>query len=59
MGRMTMKQLRDPKSCDYRYYADQGWFTSDYYYPVRLGWLKSVAGTLFDKLSPMIRRLIA
>jgi len=59
MGRTTMKQLRDPKSCDYRYYADHGWFTSDYYYPVRLGWLKRMVGDLFDKFSPMIRRLIA
>jgi hypothetical protein len=33
---------------DYTYYAEQGWFESDYYYPTRLGPLKQGAGKLFD-----------
>jgi multimeric flavodoxin WrbA len=45
MGRTTMRQMLDDGSCDYRYYAEKGWFESDYYYPTRLGPLKKVAGS--------------
>ena len=39
------------RSVDYRYYADKGWFESDYYYPTRLGALKKAAGHLFDSMA--------
>jgi hypothetical protein len=38
----------DDRCRDYRYYADKGWFESDFYYPTRLGVLKQGAGKLFD-----------
>ncbi len=46
-----MKTLRDPRSRDYRYYSEKGWFSSDYYYPTRLGALKGAAGNLFDSIA--------
>ncbi len=36
---------------DHAYYRDHGWFDSDYYYPTRLGPLKRLAGTAFDRLA--------
>lgn len=33
---------------DWDYYRDQGWFESDYYYPVRLGITKRTLGTFLD-----------
>ena len=59
MGRMTVIQTLDDRSYDYRYYAKQGWFESDYFYPTRLGPLKKVAGKLFDRMAPTIRRMMA
>jgi multimeric flavodoxin WrbA len=52
--RLTRTKARvelDDSFRDYTYYTDKGWFESDYYYPVRLGPLKKVAGKLFDSLS--------
>jgi multimeric flavodoxin WrbA len=48
MARTSMKLMLDGGARDYRYYADQGWFESDFYYPVRLNVLKKAAGALFD-----------
>jgi multimeric flavodoxin WrbA len=59
MGRTTIHQELDDRSQDYRYYAEQGWFESDYFYPIRLGLLKSSAGKLMDGMVPMIRRMIS
>ena len=59
MGRTTIIQELDERSRDYRYYAENGWLTSDYYYPIRLGPLKKVAGVLFDRMTPTIRKMIA
>lgn len=36
--------------CDYRYYHDKGWLTSDYYYDADLGPVKKLLGGLFDAL---------
>jgi len=38
------------------YYADKGWFDSDYFYPTRLGPLKKGAGRLFDPLQAGMTR---
>ena len=38
---------------DYRYYKEQGWFGSQYYYPVNLGLLKKIVGVLADKFALM------
>jgi multimeric flavodoxin WrbA len=59
MGRTTIVQELDERSRDYRYYADNGWLTSDYFYPIRLGPIKRTAGILFDRITPTIRRMIA
>jgi len=58
MGRTTMYQMLDDRSRDFRYYADKGWFESDYYYPTRLSPLKKIAGKLFDSLSGTVRNMI-
>lgn len=59
MGRMTVLQGLDERSEDYRYYAKQGWFASDYFYPTHLSPLKRVAGKFFDRMAPTIRKMIA
>ena len=51
MGRTSIRIELDERSMDYRYYRDQGWFTSDYFYPARLGLLKRWGGSLFDSLA--------
>lgn len=48
MARTSMRLMLDESARDYRYYRDNGWFESDYYYPVRLGPLRRAAGRLFD-----------
>lgn len=59
MGRSSVKEKSDPKSRDYTYYVEKGWFESDFFYPTRLGLLKSVAGRLFDRIAPAIRKMMA
>jgi multimeric flavodoxin WrbA len=59
MGRSTMRQLLDDSSRDYRYYAEKGWFESDYFYPTRLGPLKKAAGYVFDSMAPTMRKMIS
>jgi multimeric flavodoxin WrbA len=48
MSRTKMRLELDDSSLDYRYYADKGWFESDFYYPTRLGIVKKGAGKVFD-----------
>jgi multimeric flavodoxin WrbA len=50
MGRTSVRLELDESSRDYRYYREQGWFESDYFYPTRLGPAKKVAGKLFDAM---------
>jgi multimeric flavodoxin WrbA len=59
MGRTSIKQLLDDTSRDYRYYAEKGWFESDYFYPTHLDPLKKAAGKLFDRMAPTIREMIS
>jgi hypothetical protein len=59
MSRTSMFQMLDDRSRDYRYYAERGWFESDYFYPTRLGSLKKVAGKLFDSMATTVRHLLA
>jgi len=56
MGRTSIKLELDDSSRDYRYYKDKGWFESDYFYPVRLGPLKKLAGGLFDSIQTRMTR---
>jgi multimeric flavodoxin WrbA len=55
-GRMKMKLEREQDSRDYAYYADKGWFASDYWYPTRLGLLQRGAGSLVDSLAARMSR---
>lgn len=59
MSRSTVNQLADPGSIDYQYFADRGWFASDYYYPTQLGALKRAFGKFLDNVAPTIRKMIA
>lgn len=47
MGRTGIR-LHAQGLLDWDYYRDQGWFESDYYYPVRLGWPKKALGAFLD-----------
>lgn len=58
MGRTSMHQMRDESTRDYRYYAEKGWFESDYFYPTDLGVMKKVAGRLVDAMAPTVRRML-
>jgi multimeric flavodoxin WrbA len=51
LSRTKMKLELDDSYRDYMYYQDQGWFDSDFYYPTRLGLLKTGAGKFFDWMS--------
>jgi multimeric flavodoxin WrbA len=51
LGRTKMRLELDEDYRDYAYYADKGWFESDFYYPTRLGFLKKGAGKFFDWVS--------
>jgi multimeric flavodoxin WrbA len=46
MARTSIGLELDDTSCDWRYYRDQGWFGSDYYYPTRVGPFKKAVGRL-------------
>jgi hypothetical protein len=53
MGRTSIRLELAQSDCDYRYYQEKGWFESDYYYPVQLGFGKKLAGRLFDNMARM------
>lgn len=48
MSRSGIKASLDDRNRDFRYYTEKGWFTSDYYYPVKLNPFKKLIGILFD-----------
>ncbi|MHB8094388.1 MAG: flavodoxin family protein [Candidatus Aminicenantales bacterium] len=50
-GRTSAKLLGGDENRDHTHYRDQGWFDSDYFYPVKLGPLKKVAGAAFDRMT--------
>lgn len=47
MGRTGIR-LNAQGLLDWDYYRDQGWFQSEYFYPVRLGWPKKTIGAFVD-----------
>jgi multimeric flavodoxin WrbA len=59
MGRTSVIQELDDRSRDYTYYAEKGWFESDYFYPTHLGPLKKAIGNLFDRMAPTIRKMLS
>jgi multimeric flavodoxin WrbA len=50
MGRTKVQLELDDTYRDYTYYAEKGWFESDYYYPTHMGVLMKGAGKFFDAL---------
>lgn len=58
MSRSIIKRL-GPAYADYQYYAEKGWFESDFYYPTTLSALKKSAGSLFDRMAPTIQKMMA
>ena len=48
LSRTSMHLMLDEKYRDYSYFTEKGWFTSDYYYPVKLNPVKRLLGKFFD-----------
>lgn len=57
MARSSMKIMLGEDSPDFRYYNGNGWFESDYYYPVHLNPIKRIAGRLFDSRVSYVARV--
>ena len=58
MARSGIKKQADPNSLDYHYYADHGWFQSDYFYPTRLNLFQRAAGHLMDEMAPLMQKMM-
>jgi multimeric flavodoxin WrbA len=56
MSRTSRKVMLNENFRDYAYCRENGWFESDFYYPVRLNPLKKMAGKLFDASAVQIAR---
>jgi multimeric flavodoxin WrbA len=56
MARTSYQTIMDEKFRDYRYFKEKGWFESDYYYYVPLGFVKKMAGRFFDFLGQWIAK---
>lgn len=56
MSRSSMKIMLNEDFQDYKYYKAQGWYESDYYYPVKLNLMKKMTGKIFDLMG---RRMAA
>lgn len=50
-GRTKIRLDLDERSRDWRYYAEKGWFESDFFYPTQMGLLMKGAGRLLDSIS--------
>lgn len=50
ISRSNIMTILDEKYFDYRYYKQKGWFESDYYYNVSLGFIKKLTGRFFEFL---------
>jgi len=48
MARTSVKLLLDESWRDYIYYKNNGWFGSNYYYPIQLNPVKQLACNFFD-----------
>ena len=51
MTRTGIKLLLDESNRDYTYFMENGWFNSDYYYPVKLGLFRKWVSNVFDLMS--------
>ena len=48
MSRTSIKRSLNAKDRDFRYYQEKGWFDSDYFYDVSLGFFQKLTGRCFD-----------
>lgn len=51
ISRSKIKNMLNEDFRDYTYFQEQGWFESDFYYPVKLNPLKKLFGRLIDILN--------
>lgn len=56
MSRSSIRLMLDENYRDYTWYEEQGWFDSDFYYPVRLNPLKKLVGRLFDAIGRSVAK---
>jgi multimeric flavodoxin WrbA len=56
MARSSMKVMLDENNRDYEFYMKNGWFESDYYYPVKLNPVKRLAGKFLDRRVAYVAR---
>ena len=56
ISRTNIKTILNAGFRDYSYYSEQGWFENDYYYPVKLGFFKKLAGRFFDNIGLRIAK---
>lgn len=56
MARSSMKIMLNESNRDYLFYKENGWFESDFYYPIKLNATKSLAGKLFDRRVAYVAR---
>ncbi|AKN31313.1 NADPH-dependent FMN reductase [Clostridium carboxidivorans P7] len=54
MSRKSINVILNENYRDYCYFKEKGWFESDYYYDVSLGFIKKLAGRFFDFLGNFI-----
>jgi multimeric flavodoxin WrbA len=56
LAKASMKIMLNENNRDYTYYMKNGWFESDYYYPIKLSPLKRLAADLFEKRVAYVAR---
>lgn len=56
MGRTSIRLKLDDRSRDDTYYQEKGWFESGYFYPMRFGAGKKLAGRPFDSIQTRTTR---
>ena len=50
MSRNGIRRELNEDFRDYSYYQEKGWFGSEFYYPVKLNFVKKVLGNIFDHI---------
>ena len=56
MARSAIKIMLNENFRDYNYYLENGWFESDYYYPVKLSPFKKLTGKFFDLMGTQMAK---
>ncbi|MBN2282211.1 MAG: NAD(P)H-dependent oxidoreductase [Candidatus Marinimicrobia bacterium] len=51
MSRSSIKTMLNENYRDYEYFKKNGWFDSDFYYPIKINILEKMFGDIFDKIS--------